>query len=153
MKRQYIVFIVIRIHGCEASRVLKSWYLRFNLCTMMGDPAIGNGTDANQAEVIANETLHYQSFCPVCGYSPTEYTHVEIYRTPVGLHIQLCFMHPGTRGEPHGCYWSLPLTVQASIPHVGPLAYNDQQPPSSDASDWVAGRSERILACKLRMLL
>jgi len=105
---------------------------------VVGDPAIGADGAANPGvyELLASTVLSPSPdrmwiSCPICGTNPTEFTVVELYRTPSGLHMQMMVMHPGVRGEPSGCYWSVPVNQnqwQASAPRVGPLSDVDTQP-------------------------
>ena len=100
---------------------------------VVGDPAIGEDGAANPGvyELLASTMLSHHRMCAICGADPTEFTIVELYMTPRGLHMQMMVMHPGVRGEPSGCYWSVPVNQnqwQASAPRVGPLSDVDTQP-------------------------
>ena len=102
---------------------------------VVGDPAIGADGAANPGvyELLASTVLSPSPdrmwiSCPICGTNPTEFTVVELYMTPSGLHMQMMVMHPGVRGEPSGCYWSVPVSQNQCTPRVGPLSDVDTQP-------------------------
>ena len=107
---------------------------RSHVAMVVGDPAIGDEGDANPtvyrmvAMTAFEPSLMDPHPCPVCGYINTEHVFIELYMTPWGLHLQLLISHPGTNGEPGGCFWSCPLNSHANIARVGPLAHGDAQP-------------------------
>ena len=107
---------------------------RSHVAMVVGDPAIGDEGDANPtvyrmvAMTAFEPSLMDPHPCPVCGYMNTEHVFIELYMTPWGLHLQLLISHPGTSGEPGGCFWSCPVNSQSNIARVGPLAHGDAQP-------------------------
>jgi hypothetical protein len=106
---------------------------RSHVVMVMGDPAIGDSSGPpNDYQRGATFQTFYPYPCPVCGCTLTERAIVELYITPIGLHMQLLIIHHANElaGNSVGCYWSVPVNGQTTAPRVGPIVHRviDAQP-------------------------